>query len=716
MTTKTETDTKRVKSMTKKRFVGYLRVSMEKDATGSFTFETQRQYILTKLQQKYGEEGFDVTFLEDDGLSGGFGLNANRAQKHVRPTLQKIAKMIEDDEVDGVIVYAMNRLFRNTRGLMELIEDVLLPNKKELLSATEDTDINSAQGRMMLYMTGLFDQKVREDIVKRNRDAAATRANSGYPIGQVGYGWIWNPQIASGSGQRRGIVPVETEQHWLLHIKERYLSGWNAGRIAGELNELEVPSPMQRALWSSKAKKQRTRDGREPRWTSSTVWNVLRNPLHAGLIKTPDDERINGQHYEQRYWDPEVLDQIEASHIERLKRFKTCTGSSKQSHLLSGLIYCDRCGRRLYIASVEETSKNYRSYRCLNGVQQGQATCSGMTVRAEWVERAVVEVIAKLSKEPAMRRLLEKEAKQGATKQDAALGKEKIQVKHKLDQIEERFERWAEGYSKGNMTDKQFKVYSDRITVEETEASARLEEIEAMLANKVGRELRLQQVREHLENFTPAWEHLDNDEKRQVLSLLLEDGGLKADREGRDIILKIKVQMLPEQERRIMYGWYRGVNRTKATGLQLLTKRQMVLLHYTYEGNTQRQCAQLMKCKPSSINSIKETICKNLGDVSWEKALEMCRERVQSNLAQLPLGQPGKNVKMPSPSKPFITPVLLEVFEYFAKGASVTDTAERCGLSPVTVQGRRSRILKLMGTSSMLEAVEKAKEWGILAG
>ena len=109
MSTKTQTDKKVTKSMTKNRYVGYLRVSMEKKETGSFTFETQRQYIRAKLTQKFGEDGYSVLFLEDDGLSGGWGLNANRAQKQVRPTLQKIAKMIEDNEVDGVIVYALNR-------------------------------------------------------------------------------------------------------------------------------------------------------------------------------------------------------------------------------------------------------------------------------------------------------------------------------------------------------------------------------------------------------------------------------------------------------------------------------------------------------------------------------------------------------------------------------------------------------------------------------
>lgn len=697
------------------RFAGYMRVSRDKEETGSFTFETQEQRIREKLNQIYGEDRYTLKLLSDNGLSGSWGFRPTPAQPRVRPALCEVVKMVENDEVDGVIVYDQNRLFRDLMGLTDFIYNILKPKGKILLSSTDDIDIESLDSMFMVSLRGVFHQRVREDIVKRNKDAAASRAEQGYPIGQVGYGWVWESQISSGSGLRRGIIFVEEEKHWVLHIKDRYLSGWNAVKIAGELNDLEVPSPLQRELWSSKAKKRRTRDGREPRWTNGTVWGVLRNPLHAGLIKLPKGERIKGKHYEQRFWEPEELDQIEQAHEERNRRFKTCSSQKDSYHLLSGMIYCNRCGQRLYMSSTDETSKNYRSYKCTNGAHEGKLTCPGMTVRAQWVEDAVVEEIARLSKEPVMRRLLETEVKQGTSKQDENLIREKRQLTRKSEQIGERFERWAEGFSKGLMTEKQFAKYSKQIEVEESEVNTRLTEIDKILENKQGRQLRLVQVQEQLKEFPTVWEHLDNDEKRQVLSLLIEEKGLKADRDGRDIVLKIKVPLLPEQERHILYRSFRGINRTTASGVQRLTLRQMVLLHYAGQSKSRTECAELMGCKVHSIYSIEKVIRKNLGSVSWKEAVEMARERVEANVAQLPLGQQGRNApKKKETVKPFISPVLMEVFELFANGATVPEVAERLGLSAVTVQGRRSRILKLMGISSMLEAVERAREMEVL--
>jgi len=699
--------------------IGYLRVSKERDSTGSFTFETQENRIRQSLDLKYGKGKYTLTFIQDDGLSGGLGMTPTGVQSKVRPSLQRIADIVRANECTGVIVYGQSRFFRNTRGLMEMVQDVLLPHGKVLLSATEDLDIETADGRMMLYMKGLFDEKQREDIIKRNKDAAASRAESGLPIGQVGYGWIWNPDQTSGGGQRRGIMCVEEEKHWLLHIKDRYLSGWNGIRIAGELNEMGVPTPMQRALWKSKAGKQRARDGRDPKWTTGTVWNTLCNPLHAGLIKCPNEERIKGQHWEQRFWDPEVLEQIEQAHSERNERFKTCTGQKNTPHLLNGLIFCARCGRRLYMTSTSESTKAYRSYKCMNGVKEGQPTCADVVVRAQWAEETVVEEIARLSREPLMRKMLEEEVRLGAGKQDDKLKAEKIQVKRKLDELQEKFERWADGFSKNIMSEKQFNLYSQKIEQEEAEATRRLDEIEKALAGKAGREMWLQQVQEQLENFSLAWDELDNDEKRTVLSLLLEEKRLTVDRVERDIRLWIKVHFLPEQERTLIYGTFRGVNRTKATGLQRLTLRHMVLLHYAGLGKDRKECAVLMGCKVPSIHTLEKTIRKNLGVGTLAEAVEMARERVEANLHQLPLGHAGRasaEVANEQEETPFISPVLMEVFELFAIGATVPEVAERLHLSVTTVQGRRARILKHFKTSSMLEAVEQAKELGILKG
>ncbi|MEO6908752.1 MAG: hypothetical protein ABI210_12770, partial [Abditibacteriaceae bacterium] len=250
---------------------------------------------------------------------------------------------------------------------------------------------------------------------------------------------------------------------------------------------------------------------------------------------------------------------------------------------------------------------------------------------------------------------------------------------------------------------------------DQSEVQSRLDSLLEARENESGRERHAKQVREQFRNFPKVWEHLENTEKRQVLGLLIEEGKLTVDREGRDILMKIKVHFLPEIEKTILYKSFRGKNRTNATPLQRLGLRQMVLLYYAGQGKSYKKCAELMECKLSSTYSLAKTIRKNLGGVSWEEAIEISRERVEANVAQLPLDKPGRKAKNETNSRPFITPVLMEVLELFAKGAKVLEAAERLGLSTEAVQGRRSRILKLMGTPSILKAAEIAKEWGILS-
>jgi DNA invertase Pin-like site-specific DNA recombinase/DNA-binding NarL/FixJ family response regulator len=695
--------------------IGYLRVSKESNSTGSYTFETQKQRIIEYLDRKYGVGKYKITFLEDDGLSGGYGLTATTRESKVRPTLRTIADMLETGNYAGVIVYGQSRFFRNMRGLAEMVEEVLLPSKVPLMSATEEIDIFTADGRMMLYMKGLFDEKQREDIIKRNKDAAASRVEAGYVIGQVCYGWIWEP-LSNIKGRRRNVIPVAEEGQWIIWMKDNYLSGRSLAWIADQLNQLEVPTPLQRDIWSEKAKKQRSKNGVEPKWTVSTVGDLLSSPLHAGLVKKQSDELIQGQHFHQRFFEPEEHDAILAAMKERSRRYKTCSSSHKMVRILSGIIFCARCRRRLNARNSNESSKVYASYECHNGRKEGRRTCPEVSVRAQWVEDAVVEEIAKLANTPRMQGLLQKEVRQAVGKQNVQMDKEISQLEKILDQYGVKFDRWAKSYVDGTINENQFKNFNEKMEKERAELQVRFDELHQVRENEVGRERTVTRIRDQMLTFSQIWDELENEEKREVLSLLIEEGKLTVDRVGRDILLKIKIHFLPECERTIIYRTFQGVNRTKATPLQRLTQRQMVLLYYAGQGKDRKECAELMGCKLSSIYSIEKTIRRNLGGLSWNEAIDMSRDRVEANVAQLPLGESGRKTKEVIPSKQFLSPVLLEVLELFAKGATVLEVSERLGLSPVTVQGRRSRILKLMGTPSILEAAEKAKEWGILAG
>jgi DNA-binding CsgD family transcriptional regulator len=226
----------------------------------------------------------------------------------------------------------------------------------------------------------------------------------------------------------------------------------------------------------------------------------------------------------------------------------------------------------------------------------------------------------------------------------------------------------------------------------------------------------MQEMQQMLLDFPRLWAHADNDEKRQILLLLLEKKGLRIDRNGRDILMSIKLHLMPERQRTIIYHTFRGINRAKKTPEQTLTKTQMLQLLYEGRGKTRKEAAELMGCKPSSLYTTEKTIRKNLGGVTWAQAIEMTRERVEANAAQLlPRVPRGSGKKAEAEVEiPFLSPLLMEVFVLFAQGATTGEVAEELGLQIHTVQGRRKRILQAFKTKSMLEAVRKAHRDGIL--
>src|SRR3954470_22983934 len=97
------------------RVLAYMRVSKEEKKTKSHTFETQRQRIDERLLQKFGLGNFEVEYLIDDGLSGGYGPTKTGLEKRVRKTLRTMQQKLHSGAYDLLIVYHTDRFARSPR-------------------------------------------------------------------------------------------------------------------------------------------------------------------------------------------------------------------------------------------------------------------------------------------------------------------------------------------------------------------------------------------------------------------------------------------------------------------------------------------------------------------------------------------------------------------------------------------------------------------------
>lgn len=132
--------------------IGYIRISTAEQ-------NTARQEVLMK------ELEVDSVFI--DKMSG---------KSTNRPELQKMMSFVRDG--DTVIVESISRFARNTRDLLELVEQLTAKNV-EFVSKKEAIDTTTPTGKFMLTVFGAVAELEREYVLQRQREGIAIAKEKG---------------------------------------------------------------------------------------------------------------------------------------------------------------------------------------------------------------------------------------------------------------------------------------------------------------------------------------------------------------------------------------------------------------------------------------------------------------------------------------------------------------------------------------------------------
>ena len=141
----------------------YVRVSTEEQSTEGYSLDAQK----AMLNDYCVAEGWDIAGIyEDDGYSG---RNIKRPE---------YARMIEDSDLwDVILVLKMDRIHRNSRNFMNMMDD-LNRDGKMFVSATESLDTTNALGRFVVDMIQRIAQLESEQIGERTYIGMKEKAES----------------------------------------------------------------------------------------------------------------------------------------------------------------------------------------------------------------------------------------------------------------------------------------------------------------------------------------------------------------------------------------------------------------------------------------------------------------------------------------------------------------------------------------------------------
>ncbi len=187
-------------------YCGYVRVSTDEQAELGYGIQTQRARIESYAQAL----GLDLQeIITDDGYSGA---------TLQRPGLEKLLQKVEAGEVEGVIIFKLDRLSRSLRNLLNIYSESFEGHDVALISVSEQFDTSSASGRMFFQMLGSFSEFERAVITERMTEGRKQKAQKGgYAGGRPPMGYKVS---SAGKVLEMDQKQAETVKH-ILQLKEK---------------------------------------------------------------------------------------------------------------------------------------------------------------------------------------------------------------------------------------------------------------------------------------------------------------------------------------------------------------------------------------------------------------------------------------------------------------------------------------------------------------
>ncbi len=317
----------------------YIRVSTDAQYEEGYSVDAQKQ----KLEQYCRLKDItDYQFYIDGGWSG---------SNIERPEMKRMIDNIRSKQVSAVVVYKLDRLSRSQKDTVFLLEDVFIPNGCNFISLNENFDTTTPYGKAMIGILSVFAQLERENIRERTRMGMQERVKSGLWMGggRVPFGYDYDPG-------KDILIPNEHAKD-VKQIYELYLQGYSTTQLSEMFDVSE----------------------------DKQITDILTRVTYLGKI------RFRGETYDARHEaiiDRELWDRVQREHERRSTK-----KAVPASYLLTGLLYCGRCGAKM---RYQKWGKDKVKIYCYSQQSSKKylikdSSCDNDKVDAELVEKAVTE-------------------------------------------------------------------------------------------------------------------------------------------------------------------------------------------------------------------------------------------------------------------------------------------------------------------------------------
>lgn len=336
---------------------GYCRVSTDNQEREGTSLESQAAAILA-FNQARGIKDTKITLETYSGLTTD------------RPEYSRLRQRILDGEVSSLTCYCPDRLSRIGEHILEIMQ-LCNDAAVKLRFVLEDwSTFDPATAKLMAFIYGWSSEQEAKKILERTTRGKRARAMSGkLPSGgYCHYGYTYIRSTGKYIINEHEAEIVRRMFNWLIndHLSIR--------AIVLKLTNLGIPAP------------------KGGLWGRSTIARILNNTQYYGCAYTYKTSGSRGKKrvtLDRSKWIelpdaiPPIITKETFDQAQRqLQQNRHSGPARKNDYLLTGLIYCKKCGRRYH--GVPTHGRRY--YRCASHADTISNYCHNRTVNADNLE------------------------------------------------------------------------------------------------------------------------------------------------------------------------------------------------------------------------------------------------------------------------------------------------------------------------------------------
>jgi site-specific DNA recombinase len=311
---------------------------------------------------------------------------AKSATTDRRPAFLEMIGDSKLDLFDGIIFHKLDRFSRDTNDTA-IYKRILRENGVRLISVLEHLDGSPESGiteALLSAMAEYYSKNLAREVMKGfTQNALKCKTTGGHP--PLGYDI---------DRESKKYVLNETEAITIREIFKLYNEGSGYNKIIGELN----------------AKGYKTKNGNY--FGKNSIHDILCNEKYTGVYvfnrsasKAYDGTRNNHESKDDEDiirvpgGVPTIISQEDFDKTQqRMKVNKRSPGAytAKETYLLSGLVFCGECGRRM-TGNMRYGGRNktkFVSYKC--GYRENYKACENKEIRREYLESYVLAELERL--------------------------------------------------------------------------------------------------------------------------------------------------------------------------------------------------------------------------------------------------------------------------------------------------------------------------------